>query len=44
MVTKAADDDGMQDQAADYKGGGEGWAANNNSIRPAGQAERVKQK
>jgi hypothetical protein len=36
-TTKAADDDGMQGQAADYEGEGGGWAANNNGIRPAGQ-------
>ncbi len=36
-MTKAADDDGMQGQAADYEGEGGGWAANNNAIRPAGQ-------
>ncbi len=40
--TKAADDDGTKDQAADYKGEGEERAANSNGIRqkadkPAGQ-------
>ncbi len=41
-TTKAADNDGMQDQAADYEGEGEEQAANNNGIRqkadkPVGQ-------
>jgi hypothetical protein len=36
-IMKAADDDGMQDQAADYEGEGGERAANNNGIRPAGQ-------
>jgi hypothetical protein len=36
-TTTAADDDGTQYQAADYKREGGEWAANNNSIRPAGQ-------
>jgi hypothetical protein len=31
------DDDGTQDQAADYEGDGGERAANNNGIRPAGQ-------
>ncbi len=35
--TKVADDDGTQDQAADYKGEGGEQTANNNGIRPAGQ-------
>jgi hypothetical protein len=39
---KAADDDGTRDRAADYKGEGGEWAANNNGIRPAGQ--RIKNK
>ncbi len=33
QMTKAANDDGMQDQAADYKGEGGEQAANNNGIR-----------
>jgi hypothetical protein len=37
QMTKAVDDDGMQDRAADYKGEGGERAANNNGIRPAGQ-------
>ncbi len=41
-TTKAADDDGMQDRAANYEGEGGEWAANNNSIRPAGQRARNK--
>ncbi len=36
-TTKAADDDGTQDQTADYKGEGGERVANNNGIRPAGQ-------
>jgi hypothetical protein len=41
-MTKAADNDGTQDWAADYKGEGGERAANNNNIRqkadkPAGQ-------
>jgi hypothetical protein len=36
-MTKAADDDGTQDQAADYEGEGGKWAANDYGIRPAGQ-------
>ncbi len=36
-MTKAVDDDGMQDRAADYEGEGGERAANNNGIRPAGQ-------
>jgi hypothetical protein len=32
-MTKAADNNGMQDWAADYKGEGGEWAANNNGIR-----------
>ncbi len=34
-TTKAADDDGVQDQAADYEGKGGEQAANNNGSRPA---------
>jgi hypothetical protein len=37
QTTKASDDDGTQDWAADYKGEGGGLLANNNRIRPAGQ-------
>jgi hypothetical protein len=37
-TTKAADDDGTQDQAADYEGEGGGRVANNNGIRLAGQS------
>ncbi len=42
QTTKAVDDDGMQDQAGDYKGEGGEQMANNNGIRqkadkPAGQ-------
>ncbi len=36
-MMKAADNDGMRDQAADYEGEGGEQAANNNGIRPAGQ-------
>ncbi len=36
-MTKAADDNGMQDRAADYEGEGGERGANNNGIRPAGQ-------
>ncbi len=36
-TTKAADDDGTRDQAADYEGEGGELAANNNCIRPARQ-------
>ncbi len=36
-MTKEVDDDGTQDQVADYKGDGGERAANNNGIRPAGQ-------
>jgi hypothetical protein len=36
-MTKAVDDDGMQDQAADYEGDRGERAANNNGIRPARQ-------
>ncbi len=36
-TTKAADDYGMQDRAADYEGEGGERAANNNGIRPVGQ-------
>jgi hypothetical protein len=39
--TTAADDDGTQDRAADYKGEGGEQAANNNGIR-ARRAESVK--
>jgi hypothetical protein len=41
-TTKVADDDGTQDQAADYKGEGGEQAANNNGIRPAGQITKIK--
>jgi hypothetical protein len=37
QTTKEADDDGTQDQAADYEREGGGWVSNNNCIRPAGQ-------
>jgi hypothetical protein len=43
-TTKVADDDGMQDQAADYEGEGGERAANNNGMRPAGQRARNKKK
>ncbi len=36
-MTKVADDDSTQDQAADYEGEGGERAANNNGIRPARQ-------
>jgi hypothetical protein len=41
QTTTVADDNGMQDQAADYEGEGGEWAANNNGIR-AHRAESVK--
>jgi hypothetical protein len=41
QTTTVADNDGMQDQAADYKGEGGERAANNNGIR-AWRAESVK--
>ena len=37
QMTKVADDDGTQDQVADYEGEGGEQAANNNGIRPARQ-------
>ncbi len=37
QTTQAGDDDGPQDQLADYEGEGGEQAANNNGIRPTGQ-------